>query len=76
MKSEPLISAVSKARSDYKKTRAGKLEELLKEGRKWSRRRTIADNKHAAAIGAVIDYAAELAAELDKREGGMHERKP
>ena len=45
MKTEPVLSAVRKARADFKKTPAGKLEALFAEETRWKRKLTIASNK-------------------------------
>lgn len=47
MKTEKVISAVRKARADFKKTPQGQYAELYAQQMKWLRRRTIADNKLA-----------------------------
>jgi hypothetical protein len=65
---DPLVKEVRKARRVYKNTKHGQLNALLDEGRKWSRRLTIAENKHRAVLNRVIDFAETLAIELDKRE--------
>lgn len=45
MKREKVVSAIRKARADFKLTPAGKLSCLLAARAKWSRRVTVAQNK-------------------------------
>ena len=66
--SEPVIKAVRKARSDFKKTRVGRLESLLAEQRKWQRRQTIAGNKLAEVRDEIVGLAINCVNIADERE--------
>ena len=66
--SEPVIKAVRKARAAFKRTRAGRLESLLAEQRKWSRRETIARNKLAEVRDELVGLTINCVNIADKAE--------
>jgi hypothetical protein len=68
MKTEPIKSALRKARADYKKTRSGRLEGLLADQTYWQRRVTIASNKLARVRREIVELAINATNIADERE--------
>lgn len=63
MSKEKVVSAVRRARADFKRTPAGELSGLLALRSKWRRRLTIAQNKLDLANDAIVDFASRAIAD-------------
>jgi hypothetical protein len=68
--SEKVISAIRKARADFKKTPRGQLQVLFDEQSRWKRKLTIAENKLEAVRRQIDGFVIRQLAECGKAENG------